>query len=136
MRTSARNEFTGKITEILSGEVMSEIKVDADVLKISAIITNEGKDAMGLEVGKEITAIVKSSVIILSKEKLEATARNNIEGKITEIKKGQVNSEIKLGVGGHTLYSVITNDAVEDLDFKVGDTAYAVFKASTVILAS
>jgi molybdate transport system regulatory protein len=137
MKTSARNEFNGQITEIISGEVMSEIKVNINAdFKISAIITNEGKEAMELDKGKDITALIKSSVIVLSKEKIKATARNIIEGKVIEIIKGQVNSEVKLAVQNNTIYSVITNDAVDDLGLKVGDTAYAIFKASTVILVS
>ena len=137
MKTSARNEFNGQITEIISGEVMSEIKVNINAdFKISAIITNEGKEAMELDKGKDITALIKSSVIVLSKEKIKATARNIIEGKVIEIIKGQVNSEVQLAVQNNTIYSVITNDAVDDLGLKVGDTAYAIFKASTVILVS
>lgn len=91
MKTSARNEFNGKISKIISGEVMSEIKIDiAGKLKISTTITNEAKEAMSLIIGKEDSAIVKSSAIIISKEKLTAAARNIIEDSISEIKQGGV----------------------------------------------
>ncbi len=135
MKTSARNELTGKITEIKSGAVMAEVKVEvsSNVL-VSATITNESKELLGLEIGSEVSALIKAPAIIISKVKLNASARNSLEGTISEIKVGQVNSEIKLLVGDVKVCAVVTNDAVEDLNLKEGDTAYAIFKAASVVL--
>jgi len=135
MKTSARNELSGKIVEIRSGQVMSEIKVEvAAGVIISAIITKEATDSLDLTVGSNIDALIKSSSIILAKDTLKATARNVIKGEITKLIKGQVNSEIKLTVGDNSICAIVTNDAVNDLGFKEGETAYAIFKASSVIL--
>jgi molybdate transport system regulatory protein len=137
MKTTARNEFNGTITEVKSGGVMSEVVVHvADNLDISATITNDSKESLGLEVGKEVMMLIKSSLVILSKEKLQATARNNILTKVAEVIKGAVNSEVKLFVGNKLLCSVVTNDAVEDLDIQVGENIYAIFKASSVIVVA
>ncbi|MDY0120786.1 MAG: TOBE domain-containing protein [Sulfurimonas sp.] len=137
MKTSARNELNGTIVEMKSGGVMSEVvvKVSDDVM-ISANITNDSKESLGLRVGEEVTLLVKSSFVILSKEKLRATARNNIKATVTEVIKGAVNDEVKLSLGDKSLCSVITNDAVEDLNIKKGDLVYAMFKASSVILVA
>ncbi len=135
MKTSARNELTGKITEVKSGAVMAEVKVEvASNVLVSATITNESKELLGLEIGSEVSALIKAPAIIISKVKLNASARNILEGTISEIKVGQVNSEIKLSVGDAKVCAVVTNDAVEDLNLKEGDTAYAIFKASSVVL--
>lgn len=129
MKTSARNQLSGKITELISGAVMTEVKVEvSDSVHISALITNEGKESLGFAVGDEISTIVKASAIILTKEQLKATARNNI--------KGTVNSEVKITVSGSSICAIVTNDAVEDLEIKAGDTIYAIFKASSVILVA
>lgn len=135
MKTSARNQLSGKITELISGAVMTEVKMEvSDSVHVSAIITNEGKEALNFNVGDEIGAIVKASSIILTKEKLKATARNNIQGVVKEVIKGAVNSEIKIAVADSQICAVITNDAVDDLDIRANDTVYAIFKASSVIL--
>jgi molybdopterin-binding protein len=66
---------------------------------------------------------------------MKISARNSIKGKIVEIKTGVVNSEVVLDIGGTKIVSIITKDAVESLKLKVGDTAYAVIKASNVMIA-
>lgn len=137
MKTSARNELAGKVVDVKSGEVMSEVKVEvAAGVIVSATITKEATQALDLAAGSEVSALVKSSSVILSKESLKATARNVIQGKISEVIKGQVNSEVKLTVGENTICAVVTNDAVEDLGLASGETAYAIFKASSVILVA
>ncbi|WP_321470859.1 TOBE domain-containing protein [Halarcobacter sp.] len=137
MKTSARNELSGKIIDIKSGEVMSEVKVEvAPSVIISATITKEATNSLGLVIGSEVSALVKSSSVIISKEQLKATARNIIKAEVVEIKSGQVNSEVKLKVGENMICAVVTNEAVEDLSLTVGSTAYGIFKASSVILVA
>ncbi|XOB61111.1 TOBE domain-containing protein [Campylobacterota bacterium DY0563] len=137
MKTSARNELSGKIIDIKSGEVMSEVKVEvAPSVIVSATITKEATNSLGLDIGSEVSALVKSSSVIISKEQLKATARNIIKAEIVDIKSGQVNSEVKLKVGENVICAVITNEAVEDLNLTVGSIAYGIFKASSVILVA
>ncbi|RXJ69281.1 molybdenum-pterin-binding protein [Halarcobacter ebronensis] len=138
MKTSARNELTGKISDIQVGAVMSEVKLDVNSeIHISATITKESVDSLGLTKGMEVTALIKSSSVILSKEPLKVSARNTIKGTIKELIKGAVNSEVKLSIGDNaTIYAIVTNDAVEDLGFSVSETAYAIIKASNVILVA
>lgn len=135
MKTSARNELSGIVTEVKSGGVMSEVLVQvSENIAICATITNDAKDALALKVGSGVSALIKSSFVILSKEKLKATARNNILTKVSEVIKGAVNSEVKLIVGEKKLCAIVTNDAVQELQISKGDEVYAIFKASSVIL--
>ncbi len=137
MRTSARNELNGVIKEIKSGGVMSEVIIEVDKnITISSTITNDSKDAMVLKNGMHISALIKASMLVLSKEKLSTSARNNIEAKVVEVIKGAINSEIKLKLGEVMLYAIITNDALLELNIKKDDTIYAIFKASSVILVA
>jgi len=137
MKTSARNQFNGKIVECNSGAVMTEIKVEVSKeVHICATVTNGGKESLGLKIGDSVGAIIKASSIILSKILLKATARNNIKGTVTEVIKGAVNSEVKIAVGSTALCAIVTNDAVDDLAIKTNDTVYALFKASSVILVA
>ena len=63
------------------------------------------------------------------------SARNQIPGTLKEIKKGQITSHLKIDVGGHIVTASITNEAVDDLQLKVGDSVWAIIKASDVMVA-
>ena len=66
---------------------------------------------------------------------MRLSARNIIKGKILEVKLGTTTAHVKIDVGGGTVItSSITNEAVEALGLKVGDAAYAVIKASDVMV--
>jgi molybdopterin-binding protein len=67
---------------------------------------------------------------------MKLSARNCLKGTIKKIVTGAVNSEIFLELpGGVTITSIVTKDAVEALNLKEGKEAYAVIKASSVMLA-
>ncbi len=63
------------------------------------------------------------------------SARNQIPGTLKEIKNGQTTSHLKIDVGGHIVTASITNEAVDDLQLKVGDSVWAIIKASDVMVA-
>jgi len=67
---------------------------------------------------------------------MKTTARNQLFGIVRNITKGAVNSEIELDIGeGNKIVAVVTNDSVDSLGFKMGDEAYAIIKASWIILS-
>jgi molybdopterin-binding protein len=67
---------------------------------------------------------------------MKISARNVLKGKIVKITRGAVNSEVILELPGGTLItSIITKESVESLGLKVGKEAYAVIKASNVMIA-
>ncbi|GAN47336.1 molybdopterin-binding protein [Methylobacterium sp. PvP062] len=67
---------------------------------------------------------------------MKISARNRLKGKIVEITKGATTAHVRIDVGnGTTVTSSITNEAVDELDLKVGQDAYAVVKASDVMIA-
>jgi len=66
---------------------------------------------------------------------MKISARNQLRGTIVEIVKGATTAHVKLDVGGTIVTSAITNAAVEELALAVGQSAYAVVKASDVMIA-
>jgi len=66
---------------------------------------------------------------------MKISARNQLKGTITEIVKGATTAHVKLDVDGTTVTSAITNAAVDELKLEVGQKAYAVVKASDVMIA-
>lgn len=66
---------------------------------------------------------------------MKLSARNQLDGVISEIRKGAVTSIVKIEVRNPAIISAsITNEAVEDLGLRVGAQAVAVIKASDVIV--
>jgi molybdopterin-binding protein len=66
---------------------------------------------------------------------MKLSARNILKGKITKIVIGAVNSEVTIELpGGSQLVSIITNSSVESLGLKEGKEAYAVIKASNIMV--
>lgn len=67
---------------------------------------------------------------------MKLSARNLLKGKILKIVKGAVNSEVMIQLsGGEQLVSIITNASVKSLGLKKGKEAYAVIKASNIMVA-
>jgi molybdopterin-binding protein len=66
---------------------------------------------------------------------MKLSARNVLKGTVVEISTGAVTSHVRLDVGGNIVTSSITNEAVKELGLKKGMTAYAVIKASDVMVA-
>jgi molybdopterin-binding protein len=66
---------------------------------------------------------------------MKLSARNQIKGKIVEVHKGQTTAHVRIEIGaGIVITSSITNEAVDDLGLKIGDEAWAVIKASDVLI--
>ncbi|GAN33165.1 MAG: hypothetical protein DYG83_14065 [Candidatus Brocadia sp. AMX2] len=65
---SARNRTKGVVREIVQGDVLSKIYLESQGDMLHAIITNTSLKEMNLQEGNEVTAIVKSTELILSKE--------------------------------------------------------------------
>ena len=139
MKISARNVFQGKISAVTVGAVNGEVLVTTDGGdSIAAIVTNGSIHKLGLAVGKEVTAFVKASFVLVMTEAngVKLSARNCLTGKISKIVEGPVSAEISIALpGGGAVEATITVDAVVEMGLKVGVEATAVFKASSVILA-
>lgn len=66
---------------------------------------------------------------------MKLSARNQLKGKIINIQKGAVNSIVTLDIGGgNIITSTISCNAVKELGLEVGDDAYAVIKATSVMI--
>jgi len=72
---------------------------------------------------------------IATEELVKISARNRLKGRIVEVKKGATTAHVRLDVGGTIVTASITNEAVDELGLKPGLVAYAVVKASDVMVA-
>jgi molybdate transport system regulatory protein len=68
---------------------------------------------------------------------MKLSARNTLKGTVKEIILGQVNAEVILTLpGGEEITSIISKDAAEALELAPGKTAYAIIKASAIVLGT
>jgi molybdopterin-binding protein len=67
---------------------------------------------------------------------MKISARNTLKGKIVEVTKGATTAHVKIDVGGTVVTASITNAAVDDLKLAPGKEAYAVIKASDVMIGT
>jgi molybdopterin-binding protein len=65
---------------------------------------------------------------------VKISARNRLKGRIVEVKKGATTAHVRLDVNGTVVTASITNEAVDELGLKVGQEAYAIIKASDVMM--
>jgi len=67
---------------------------------------------------------------------MKISARNVMKGVVTSVEKGAVNAEVVIRLpGGQEIASIITNNSVDSLGLAKGKEAYAVVKASNVMIA-
>ena len=133
---SARNQFAGKVVSVNEGAVNGIITLDVNGVKVTSTISMESIKALGLAEGKEATAFIKATEVMVAVGDLKISARNKFAGKVVSVEKGAVNSIVKIDakVGGIT--ATISNAAVEELGLAAGKDAIAVVKATSVMVGA
>jgi len=138
MRTSARNQFQGKVEMISAGPINSEVTLAInDKDRLTSIITSESVEQLGLGLGSEAYALIKASFIILAPDddRFVTSARNRLCGTIRELRHGPVSSEAIIELdGGKTLTAIITEESARAMQLDIGSPVCALIKASHVIL--
>ncbi|OAH98431.1 transporter [Methylomonas methanica] len=138
MKASARNQFSGTVTEVTIGAVNAEVHVGLKGGEtIVASITKDSVETLAIETGKKVIVLVKAPQVIVVTDfgGYRISARNQLAGTVTDVKAGAVNTEVDIALpGGDKIAATVTNDSVETLGLRKGQTATAVFKAGAVIL--
>ena len=138
MKISARNQIQAKVVSVDQGAVNSKITLRAPQgTEVSAIITNESVALLELAEGDTVTAFFKASHVLISTGAVpNISARNKLWGKVETIIVGAVNVELVIRLAnGDTIWSIITNDALDDLKIAEGAEVTAIIKASDVMIA-
>lgn len=67
MKISARNALKGTVKSVVTGAVNDEVTIEvAPGVEVTAIITKTSAESLGLETGKEVYAVVKSSDVMVA----------------------------------------------------------------------
>ena len=137
MIISARNQIKGKIESVQEGAVNAIVTLKTDSSDtITSTISMSAVKELGLVPGKEATAVIKATEVMIGIGDMKISARNQLSGEIVKVEEGSVNAIVTLKTdGGNTVTSTISIAAVKELGLMPGIKAKAVIKATEVMIA-
>ena len=65
---------------------------------------------------------------------MKLSARNQLKGTIVEVKKGATTAHVRIDIGGQPITASITNESADELRLEEGKAAYAIIKATSVMV--
>jgi molybdate transport system regulatory protein len=137
-KTSARNEFLGKIETLRKGDVQAWVEISTPGgYRISAVITNHSLKRLGLKPGTLVAAEVKAPWVTIhrSADDPECSADNVLGGTVERIVRGKVTSEIVARIAdGTEICSIVTEQSLKKLGLRLADRVWVAFNAFTVVL--
>ncbi|WP_406174445.1 molybdopterin-binding protein [Streptomyces sp. NBC_00996] len=138
MSLSIRNQLPGTVTSVTPGEVMATVKVRLDGgQEITAAVTQEAVQDLGLTTGSTVRALVKSTELSLATGPVDGVSiRNQLPGTVTEVTTGGAMARVKVEVAGGELTSAITKDAALELGLAAGSQVVALVKSTEVSLSN
>jgi molybdate transport system regulatory protein len=138
MSLSIRNQIPGTVVSVTPGDVMATVKVRlAGGQDVTAAITREAVEDLGLAPGSSVRMLVKSTEVSLATGAVEGLSiRNQIPGNVTEVTTGSAMAGVKLTVVGGELTAAITRDAAADLGLAAGSSVVALIKSTEIALAT
>ena len=134
MKISARNQFKGIVTNINEGAVNAIVSIEANGEVISSTLSINAVKELGLKKGDAAYAIIKATEVMIATELPKISARNKFHGVIKGIQSGSVNDIVTLETKFGVVSSTISKNAVKELELAVGKEAYAVIKATSVMV--
>ena len=138
VRTSARNQLAGEISDIQRGAVNDTITLCLPGgSQLQAQITRDSCDELALHEGGHAIALIKASWITLAlpQPAAQIAIANRLPGKVGRITAGLVNSEVIVTLpGGYSLCAMVDNDSLASLAIAVDDAVCALFSSQSVIL--
>lgn len=139
MKTSARNQFAGRVVALDKGPATTHVTLDiVGGAQITAALSTASATRLKLKKGSEAIALLKASEVVLVADfsGYALSARNQLAGTVARIERGAVSSLVVLALpGGGSVTATVTKDAVDALGLAVGQAMTAAFKAYAVMLA-
>lgn len=137
-KTSARNTLFGKVVAIAKGDIQAKIALTTvGGLSLSAVITLDSMNRLGIKTGSLITAEVKAPWVVLQKsgESPPCSAENMFNGIVERINRGKVISEYVVRIqDGTEICSIMTSESGNRLGLGINDQVWAMFNSFSVVL--
>ena len=136
MQISARNQIQAQVISVESANVNAKIhlKLKSGQVLVS-VITKEAVENLHIEEKQTVTAIFKSSTVLLSAVKDEQSEDNRLEGVVTQIDTDAQNAKVLVDIGNYDkIVSVMSIDDLENMELKIGSSVMAIIKANDIML--
>lgn len=136
MQISARNQIQAEVVSVVSEDVNAKIhlRLKSGQVLVS-VITKEAVENLHIEEKQTVTAIFKSSSVLLSILEDEKSEENRLKGIVTKIDTDIENAKVLVDIGNHdTIVSVVSKDILEKMELKEGSSVMAIIKANDIML--
>ncbi len=132
VRTNLR-QLEGDLIEMPLAETYNRLGLEYQILQRKSIL--DWLDSCRQTLNLQFYPEEALETLFEKEEDMKLSARNILKGKVLKVTKGAVNTEITLQLaGGEQIVSIITNTSAENLKLKEGSEAYAIIKASNVMM--
>ncbi len=136
MQISARNQIQAQVISVESANVNAKIhlKLKSGQVLVS-VITKEAVENLHIEENQTVTAIFKSSSVLLSTLVDEKSEENRLKGIVTKIDTDIENAKVLVDIGNHdTIVSVVSKNILTRMKLKEGSSVMAVIKVNDIML--
>ncbi|HTP00723.1 MAG TPA: TOBE domain-containing protein [Anaerolineales bacterium] len=132
VRASLR-KLEGDLIELPLGETYNRLGLEYQILQRKSIL--DWLDSCRQTLNLQFYPDDALETLFEKEEDMKLSARNILKGRVVKVTKGAVNTEVTLQLeGGEQIVSIITNTSAENLKLKEGGIAYAIIKASNVMM--
>ena len=136
MQISARNQIQAQVISVKSANVNAKIhlKLKSGQVLVS-VITKEAVENLHIEENQTVTAIFKSSSVLLSTLEDKKNEENRLKGIVTQIDTDAQNAKVLVDIGNYDkIVSVMPIDALEKMDLKIGSSVMAIIKTNDIMV--
>ncbi|HYN79685.1 MAG TPA: TOBE domain-containing protein [Lamprocystis sp. (in: g-proteobacteria)] len=138
MRTSARNQFFGRIVAVSARTVDAQVEIEIQGgAPIVAGLTNESVESLGLRPGRTVWALVKAAAVSIARapDPLVLPGINVLRGMVERITHGDGPTEVVVALpSGVTVCGLVTADLLDQQGIEEQAEVYATFSAASVIV--
>ncbi len=130
------NKFKGNIVEVEVAKSLSSVKTQVGDTTFSTILIDTPATASYLQEGQEAWVMFKETEVVMATGKDHSISlQNRVEGTISKLEKGELLSKVVVATSIGDLISIITTNAVNQLELKSGDAVIAMIKSNEIMLS-
>lgn len=136
MQISARNQIQAVVVSVASENVNAKIRLKMKSgQELVSVITKEAVENLQIEKHQTVTAIFKSSTVVLSLNNNAKNIENRLNGTVTTIDKDIENAKVVIDIGNHdSIVSVMPVSVFEGMEIHEGSAVTAMIQANDVML--
>ena len=129
------NRFKGYITDLETHNHLNLVKVDVNGIKLTSIILCD--DSYAPKLGEETEVLFKETEVTLGLDQnLAVSQQNQLPGEITALEKGKLLARVSINTICGPINAIVTANAVEQLQLKIGNSIKALIKTNELMLSN